>query len=392
MSDKILYVDDDPNILAAYKRSLRNRFVMETAEGGAQGLEIIADQGPFAVVVADMRMPEMDGVQFLSKVRKVAPDIVRMMLTGNADLQTAINAVNEGQIFRFLTKPCSNEDLATAVESAMEQHRLIISEKQLLAETLHGSIKVLVEVLSLVNPIAFGRATRITQHVTHILDALEVSDKWKFEVAAMLSQIGCITLPAELLEKSYGTEPLTQDEMAMYASHPDIGGRLIVNIPRLKPVAHIIARQADPYHWDRSDEDAEQRDDVILGGHILRVVLDFDKMISRGMLSETAIGKLKEQADEYAPHVVAALDSYYSLQGNSETRSVTVEELEPGMTLEQDVHASNGDLLMTKGQEINQSAVVRMRRYEASVGIDQPFHVLTKDAAEPLEATLEAKD
>ena len=390
MSETILYVDDDPNILAAYRRSLRNRFVMETAEGGAEGLELIAEKGPFAVVVADMRMPEMDGVEFLSKVRHAAPDTVRMMLTGNADLQTAINAVNEGQIFRFLTKPCSNEDLTAAVDSAMQQHNLIISERQLLAETLHGAIKVLVEVLSLVNPIAFGRATRIRQHVTHILEAFDVSDKWKFEVAAMLSQIGCITLPAELIEKVYGTEPLTKDETDMYASHPDIGGRLIVNIPRLKPVAHIIARQADPYHWDKSDADAGDRDEVILGGHILRVVLDFDRMISRGMMNETAIGKLKEQSDEYAPHVVKALAKYYLKPGDSEARSVTVKELEPGMILEQDIQDSNGDLLMTKGQEINQSAIVRLRRHETSEGTDQPFQVLITDAR-ALESTAEAK-
>lgn len=112
MSYKILCVDDDSNILQGYKRALRRDFDIFIAEGGLEALSIIEKEGPFAVVVSDMRMPVMDGVQFLSRVRDIAPETVRMMLTGNADQQTAIIAVNEGNIFRFLTKPCPPDVLA----------------------------------------------------------------------------------------------------------------------------------------------------------------------------------------------------------------------------------------------------------------------------------------
>ncbi|MFH1417727.1 MAG: response regulator, partial [Planctomycetota bacterium] len=136
MSKKILCVDDDPNILNAYRRGLRRLFEIETAEGGAEGLEAIASQGPFAVVVSDMRMPGMDGIQFLTAVKKRAPESVRIMLTGNADQQTAMDAVNEGSIFRFLTKPCPPEHLAKALTAGIEQYRLITAEKELLGKTL----------------------------------------------------------------------------------------------------------------------------------------------------------------------------------------------------------------------------------------------------------------
>ena len=105
MSNKILIVDDDPNLLAAVQRQLRKLYAIETAIGPEEGLKAISEQGPFAVIVSDYRMPVMDGIQFLSRVRQLAPDSVRMMLTGNADLQTAVDAVNEGSIFRLLTKP-----------------------------------------------------------------------------------------------------------------------------------------------------------------------------------------------------------------------------------------------------------------------------------------------
>src|ERR1700733_8122058 len=103
MSNRILCVDDDINILEGYQRALRKEFDITTAPGGEEALVKIRDEGPFAVVVSDMRMPGMDGIQLLTRIKQVAPESVRIMLTGNADQQTAMNAVNEGNIFRFLT-------------------------------------------------------------------------------------------------------------------------------------------------------------------------------------------------------------------------------------------------------------------------------------------------
>ena len=107
MTTRILCVDDDSNILLGYQRALRKQFQIEVALGGEEGLAAVRNQGPYAVIVADMRMPGMDGVELLAKVREIAPDTVRMMLTGNADQQTALEAVNQGHIFRFMTKPCA---------------------------------------------------------------------------------------------------------------------------------------------------------------------------------------------------------------------------------------------------------------------------------------------
>ena len=104
MDEKILFVDDEPNILSAYQRQSRRQFTIETALGGELGLAAISTHGPYAVIVADMRMPSMDGIQFLSKVKTIAPDSVRMMLTGNADQQTAINVSLHNQIKRQTEK------------------------------------------------------------------------------------------------------------------------------------------------------------------------------------------------------------------------------------------------------------------------------------------------
>ncbi|MGD8765549.1 MAG: response regulator, partial [Desulfobacteraceae bacterium] len=130
MSNKILFVDDDTNLLAAFRRQLRKQFQIDTAEGGQQGLELVKANGPYAVIVSDFRMPLMDGIEFLSRIREIAPETVRIMLTGNADLQAAIQAVNEGNIFRFLTKPCSVDILGESLITGIENYQHAVGERE----------------------------------------------------------------------------------------------------------------------------------------------------------------------------------------------------------------------------------------------------------------------
>ena len=200
MTVKILYVDDDPNILDAYRRNLRKFYTVDTAQGGEAGLKVLAQSGPYAVVVSDQHMPGMTGTEFLSRARDVSPDTVRMMLTGNADLNTAINALNEGAIFRFLVKPVSPESMAVILEQGVEQHRLITAERELLEKTLRGAIRTLVEILAALNPELFGRAQHVRAEMKQIAELLDLPDGWSLELAALLSQIGMVTLPTSLYQ------------------------------------------------------------------------------------------------------------------------------------------------------------------------------------------------
>ncbi len=141
MTDKILLVDDDANLLAATRRQLRKKFELETARSGADGLHALNTNGPFAVVISDMRMPEMNGLEFLKQVKTSAPDTVRMMLTGIADKNTAVEAVNVVNVFRFMNKPCSSESLSRAIEAGLQQYHLIRAERVLLERTLAGNVE-----------------------------------------------------------------------------------------------------------------------------------------------------------------------------------------------------------------------------------------------------------
>ena len=175
-------------------------------------LQKIAERGPFAVVVSDRQMPRMDGIQFLATVKERAPDTVRLMLTGNADLEGAIKVVNEGNIFRFLTKPCSLEILGKAVEDALAQYRLVTAEKELLNKTLSGSIKLLTDILSMIEPQSFGRAQTMRDIIGSVTKKFKAENEWEIPLAVMLAPIGNVTIPPELLLRARAGVSLSKVE------------------------------------------------------------------------------------------------------------------------------------------------------------------------------------
>jgi len=208
----ILIVDDDENLLLSFERNFRRNYTVLTATSGKEGLQKITDNKKIALVVSDMNMPEMDGVDFLSRVKKINSSITRIMLTGKADLGVAIQAVNEGSIFRFLTKPTTPEMLEKIIDDGLEQYRLINSEKVLLNQTLNGSLDILNEVLSLANPVAFGRSSRIKKIVQHILSMVNLENSWQYELAATFCLIGFISIPQPIQEKIYKNIELDKTE------------------------------------------------------------------------------------------------------------------------------------------------------------------------------------
>ncbi len=376
MANRILCVDDDSNILEGYKRRLRKEFELDTAVGPEEGLRMVVEQGPFAVVVSDLQMPGMNGVEFLAQVRVHEPDTVRMLLTGNADLQAAIDAINQGQIFRFLTKPCTPEALANALEAGLAQHRLITAEHELLEETLSGSIKVLCDVLSLVNPEAFGRSSRITRYVEAITLHLQVTELWPIKTAAMLSQIGCVILPEMALKKIYRGDRLTPEETQLFNQHPFIAADLIARIPRMNRVAEIIRFQDKYYDGVGVPGDNRQGNDIPMEARILKVALDFDALESAGKTKTEAFDELKRRKEWYDPTVIEALKAAFAGDIKHEVRTVVVADLRHGMILGEDIKSGKDVLLASKGQEVNASIIIRLQNYKNTAGVKEPFTVL----------------
>ena len=362
MSEKILFVDDEPAVLEGYKRLLHKEFSIDTAVGAVEGLTAVAQRGPFAVVISDLRMPGMDGVQFLAKVRTSSPDTVRMALTGYADIDSAINAVNEGSIFRFLTKPCPKETLAKAVTAGLMQYRLITAEKELLEKTLSGSIQVLIEVLSLVNPTAFSRATRIRRYIQHITKKRKLEAPWRFEVAAMMSQLGCVTLPPDMVEAVYAGQKLPPEEQARFDAHPAVARDLLSNIPRMEPIAWMIAEQHGPCS-PQPLKDVDSQEAITQGAQMLKVALAYDQLVSQGQSHQEALQHLRDKSAEFDRAVVADLADLQREGDRMEVRDCAITDLESGMILQKEVRTHTGLLVVAKGQEVTYPLLVRLRNF-----------------------------
>ena len=207
---------------------------------GTQALERLGQGLPYAVVVSDQRMPGMDGVELLSRIKESSPDTTRIMLTGNADQATAMEAVNRGSIFRFLTKPCDSDLLALTIEAGIRQYELINAEKELLERTLKGSLAMLVELLSIVDPISFGRAQSMATLAEGMARDLAMPAPWILGIASILSQIGILTVPDSLVTKIHTGGFLNSNEREIANRVPEIGSNLLRHIPRLDLVAEAI--------------------------------------------------------------------------------------------------------------------------------------------------------
>ena len=370
---KVLCVDDEPQVLEGLALNLRRTYEVKVATSGLAGLEILSAQGPFAVVLSDMRMPVMDGAAFLGLVREADPDTIRMLLTGHADLQSAIMAVNEGQIFRFLTKPCPPDQLRSAFNAATEQHHLVTAERVLLEQTLRGSIKTLTDILSMTNPVAFGRATRIKRHVSELADALNLENRWQVEVAAMLSQLGSISLPEETAERFYKSEELSDREKEMVARMPKVTEDLLANIPRLEPVREILAKQGIPFEAKKGKASHP------IGARILKIVAEFDELETRGISIQLALDTMLGRESRYDPKI---LQEFVRLKGASAAhgmiREIPLKSVREGMIFTEDVRTKTGLLLVARGFEVTQSFLEKVRNFQDGM-VNEPLRVIVKN-------------
>lgn len=374
-SAPILLVDDEVAILDGLRRQLRKKFQVHTANGGAEALELLQTE-PVAVVVSDMRMPQMDGATFLSRVRALYPDAVRILLTGQADTQAAITAVNEGQIYRFLTKPCPPEVLLEEIGNAVELNRLMTAEKELLSTTLRRTVEALTATLSLAQPAAFGRAVRVTRTVTELAEVLAVEEPWEVEMTAMLSYLGAVTLPPTVLAKLDAGRPLTEEEAEMVGRIPGISRDLVSTIPRLEGIAEAIGWHLARYDGEGSGTGVPRGENLPLAARILRLAADFDAGVSQRPSVQATISALRADAGAYDPRVLAALVTVHDVPDTQgPPRDVDVDDLVPGMVVFDDVYTTEGVLLISRGTEVTDPLILRIENYAGQKRVESRIRV-----------------
>ena len=376
MSTKILCVDDEENVLTGLQRSLRKQFPIDIAVGGAAGLQRLERDGPYAVVMADMQMPEMNGIEFLKMAQAAAPDTVRLMLTGNADQKTAVDAVNDGHVFRFLTKPCEPPALTSALEAALRQYRLVTAERELLENTLGGAVQVLTEILSATDPATFQRSQRLKEYVQAFAQASSMKTVWELELAAMLSQIGRVTIPVTLLAKERAGLSLTGPETDVMSRVPEVGARLLEKIPRLENVAAFVRYQQKQYDGSGCPTDSVAAEDIPIGARILKVLGDLAAIEAKAVSKAGAFQRMQERKGWYDPDVLAAASRCFDVwlgipdKKRPPPQLMRIEDLRTSHVLAQDIRTKDGSLIMAADTKLSPTILEKLVNFQALGTID----------------------
>jgi response regulator RpfG family c-di-GMP phosphodiesterase len=407
----ILCVDDEPNILSSLKRLFRAKgFQVRLAESGAAGLALLESE-PVDLVISDMRMPEMDGTQFLAQVRVRWPDTVRLLLTGYSDINSIIDAINRGEIFRYIAKPWDDNDIVLIVRQALERKELEQEKKRLEALTFQQNealkalnaslearvqerthelsvandklkanyvttLKVFSTLIDMRGGNLAGHARRVADMARRIALKLELDSKLVQEifVAGLLHEIGKVGFADELLGMPVGM--MKPPQLDIYRKHTVLAEQLLLPLPDLKDVSDLISGQFE--RFDGTGFPAQLAAEAIpIGTRILTLASDYDNMrigaLTHNKLTseEAKIIITHSSGKRYDPQVVAA---FMDLTGGAQReeaerakvreRAVTSGEMLAGMVLSRDLITTSGLLMLSIDHMLDERLIQKIRDFE----------------------------
>lgn len=405
-TDTILFVDDEKNILSSLTRLFRkDGYNILTAESGRDGL-MLAAKNELSLIVSDHRMPEMEGVEFLSKVKALAPDAPRFMLTGYADINAVMAAINKGEVTRFITKPWNDEELKLLVRDGVEKYGLIKENNRLseltarqnveltllnkgleakveektkkIRENFSGFVRIFADVMELYDGHVGGHSKRVAMMAKAFAERLGLgaSDVELIETAALLHNIGLIGVPREIIDKDEGL--LTADERALMRQNPVLSQDILSAIDTLRQAGTIIRSHMERYDG-KGWPDKLKKDEIHIGSAIISACRLYDELkhkrqktllseiIDRfgkerlgmfsGELADGFVDFIKDYKEEELPHKAAGQ------LHNAHFQSLPVSEVKPGMVLAKNLVTSKGNLLVPKGTALTHALIEKILNF-----------------------------
>lgn len=432
---RLLFVDDEQPILNSLKRVFRdkNKYIIELATSGQEGLERLREEA-FDVIISDMRMPEMDGAEFLSQASQQAPDTVRLLLTGYSDQEATIRAVNEGRIQAYISKPWENDELKTLVDEAIANKRhldekvksteslksqvdllqgkadnlsKLVSQAQIEIDQTTHSLNVAKEELAKYYDTTirvFSRifnarirsgdaySSAVVAHSLLLSKLLKLSpeDTQSIRYAALLHQIGKAGLPDQILS----THPklLSSEAQELYFSHPTKAADLLTPLPFLSDTATII-RHIYEHFSGKGKPDNLTGENIPLGSRILRLVIEYNELVfgiydGKELSHHDAFERLKEgYQTAFDPNIFDLYSKLASLllQVSKKDKNDSLkqsDQLEKGMVTTRDVISFGGTMLIAKGSELTENLIRQLLRYEQRAGVKLNVYIERPEESE----------
>jgi response regulator RpfG family c-di-GMP phosphodiesterase len=405
----VLCVDDEPNILSSLRRLLRGSgYKVLVAEGGAAGLQVLESES-VDLVVSDMRMPEMDGAKFLQQVRQRWPDTVRILLTGYSDIHSVVEAVNRGEIYRYITKPWDDQDIVLQIRLGLERRALEQEKRRLEAltrsqneqlqafnasleaqvaersaalrqsnERLKKNFLTLVKTFSnfigLRDATQAGHGQRVANLARRVAEALkmdEVAARDTF-IAALLHDVGHIGLSDAVLGQP--VHKLGDTDLAAYRMHPEYGQQALMGLDDMQGVATLVRS-----HHERFDgsgfPDGLKGEDIPLGARILSLIDAYDELLAGRTVGQTLTQEqachlvLHRQGHQFDPRVVEAFLGALKGPPPEKLWMLATAELKPGMVLARDFVSPEGIVLLSADHALSTELIQRIRNFETRRGL-----------------------
>ncbi|HVU36548.1 MAG TPA: HD domain-containing phosphohydrolase [Opitutaceae bacterium] len=392
MRHRVLIVDDEQAMLNLFSSVLKDRYAVNTAASAEEALQLLRTEAGFSVVLADIFLPGMSGLELLAQCARLSPESVRIALTGDPGRDTVVESVNYANVFRFVSKPVRIEVLAEIVETALQHYESLRLERDMMETTVRTSVNLLLEVLATLDPASFELSQRLRGSVRVFARTLQLPNPWELELAASLARIGTVSLPAPLLRKKARDLPLAPREAELLADVPRLGSQLLRQIPRLDRVAQAIRYQAKNYDGSGTPAGGPGRNDIPLGARILRIFTDRALLEVEGIMRDDAYDQMAARKGVYDPELLAASFQRFpdyilsAVTSDKEVRLVAPTDLKPDMVLVTEVRTTERLLLVAAGTRLTPLIVQRIQTHALLGTVVGPFgiQVPTSDVPAPL--------
>ncbi len=408
----LLFVDDEPGILSSLRRLFRPQgYRILIAESGQAGLDILEKEN-VDLVISDMRMPEMDGATFLKNVRQRWPNVVRILLTGYADITSTVSAINEGEIYRYISKPWDDNEIVQVVNDALERRRLQDENRRLseltlrqneelkelnagleqkvnertaevrvalneLKKTFLATVQVFAGMVELrsgqVGTHLSGHGRRVADQARNVAQRLGLSDAEVQTVmlAGLLHDVGKIGLPDGLLDKPFNT--LTPEHRALVMKHPVVGQNILMSVEKLRDCALLVRHHHELYDGSGFPDHLAGMA-IPMGSRILAVVNEYDSLqagtlVQRPLKAEEARDFLIDnRGKRYDPQVVDCFVQLLAESGKKRVTELPVRalHLRPGMVLSRELNHRDGYLLLARGSIVTKEIIAQLLKLESS--------------------------
>lgn len=432
----LLLVDDEENILNALRRALRREnYEILTATSGKEGL-VLLDERKITLVCSDHRMPEMTGVEFLTEVKKRSPSTIRIMLTGYADIKATMEAINSGEVYRYISKPWNDDEIRLIIREAIERHGLVrkvgelnavterqnqelrdlnnnleqkvlertheVQEKNKELKSLYSDlergftefIKVFMGLMELKSPYLGGHSKRVAALSRRVAERLQLPPEeiLNIEIAAILEDIGTMGFPEKMLKKR--EDDMDSLEKALMSQHPSLGQDRLQHIQKMKPAGYLIR-----HHHERFDgrgyPDKLRGEQIPIGARIIAIADAYAGLIVppefyTGFSMDRALSQLEKDAGaRFDPRLVqefiAAMQSLTGEKQEEDVIETTIEGLKEGMILAEDLKTHHGLLLMAKGEVVRSVHLVKIENFHRMDPIVSRIFVYRKSSKDDQE-------